>query len=148
MEVLIHGERRRLANRLRYTANTMKILSRIITENESAKVANDMLVADVEAIAEELFPQQMEREELRRDWDMGNTFVRYNRGDVFATLHNLETHDILALSLVKFDQANYSVDVVLPEHVSRKITSKRAWFLMVDHLEQNHRLTAQRVGIT
>jgi len=147
MEALTVSDRQRLASRLRFHANTMKVLSRIL-ESESTKHANEMLVAEIEAVAEELYPAQVEHEELRRDWDMENTFVRYNRGDVFATLHNLETHDILALSLVKFDQANYSVDVVLPEHVSRKITSKRAWFLMVDHLAQDHRLAAQRSGIT
>jgi hypothetical protein len=108
-------------------------------------MANDMLVAEIRAVAEELYPTPMERDhELSRNWETDNTYVRYNRGDVFATLHHLSSHDILALSLVKFDQANYSIGVVLPEHVSRKITSRRAWDLLVEHLGEDHRLDAQR----
>lgn len=143
MEVLIENDRKRLGGRLRYAAGTMEVLSRILA-SEATKIANDMLVAEIRDIAEELYPTPTEHKELRRDWDMENTYVRYNRGDVFATLHHSSSHDILALSLIKYDQANFSADVVLPEHVSRKITSKRAWFLIVDHLAENHRLSAQR----
>lgn len=147
MEALTVSDRRRLANRLRFHADTMKILSRILgRESESNKHSNDRLVAEIQAVAEELFPLPEEHEELRRDWDMENTFVIYNRGDVFATLHEMDTNEMLALSLVKYDQANYSVDVVCPERISRRMSSTRAWNLMVDHMDQGHRLSAQKAG--
>ncbi len=147
MEVLIVGDRARLAKKLRKEARFMRVVSHAI-EKEIAQRVNNSIAAEIERIAEELFPLELEKEELSRAWNLENTFVRYNQGDAFTTLHSSESHDILALSFVKFDQANYEVDVVLPEHVSRQITTKRAWFLTVEHLAQNHKLAAQRAGIT
>lgn len=146
MEVLIVGDRIRLAQKLRKINQVMRIISKVIDNNDTAKRANDSMAEDVRQVAEELFPQQMEREQLSRNWNLDNTYVKYNRGDQFATLHGLDSHDILALCLIKYDQANYSADVVLPEYASRKITTKHAWFLLVEHLAENHRLSSQKAS--
>lgn len=146
MEVLIVGDRIRLARKLRRVNQVMRIVSNVIDRNDTAKRANDGMAEEVLQIAEELYPERLEREEQSRAWNSNNTYVKYHVGDQFAILHELDSNDILSLSFIKYNQAEELVQVVMPEYVSRKITTKHAWYLLVDHLAMKQKLTAERLN--